>query len=63
MDTPGAKRPKVVFPREAVLTISALVKEKVAQSIAALGIRERRTMSKMIGILLEEALKKRGVKL
>jgi hypothetical protein len=62
MDTPGVKRPKVVIPRDPVLTISALVKEKLANNVAAIAIRERRTMSKMIGILLEEALKKRGVK-
>jgi hypothetical protein len=62
MDTPGVKRPKVVIPRDPVLTISALVKEKLANNVVAIAIRERRTMSKMIGILLEEALKKRGVK-
>lgn len=62
MDTPGAVRPKVRIPRDPVITVSAIVTQKMADNIAAVAVNERRTMSKMIGILLEEALKKRGIK-
>jgi hypothetical protein len=61
MDTPGVERPKVKLKREPVLTISTILRRSIAMRIAALAETEQRTMSKMVGILIEEALKKRGV--
>jgi len=43
------------------MTISAIVKAKLAGKIARLATEENRTLSKMVAILIEEALKKRGV--
>jgi hypothetical protein len=63
MDTPGATRPKVKLPRNPHVTVSVYMPQAVAESVVAFALKERRTLSQMAKVLLEEALKKRGVKL
>jgi hypothetical protein len=61
MDTAKAVRPRAKVKREPGVTVTLYVPQSTADKLVTVANRENRPLSQMGKILIEEALKKRGV--